>query len=457
MIKNRLQLIENGSNNLFKKLRNDACDIFESALNSVDPKQAVYNALKLEKNVLLFEKGYIDLNAINQIFVIGGGKAGGMMSLAIEELLGDHITSGIVNVLEGTSHEMFPNHITLNEASHPIPSQSGINGVKMMLELTTGLKENDLIITLISGGGSALMPLPAHGIKLEDIQEITNKLLKAGANINELNSVRKHLSSFKGGQLARHCYPAQVLSLILSDVINDPLDTIASGPTVPDDSSYENAFQVLENYGIYKKAPKQVKQRIEKGLIGAIPENPKKDDPIFERVYNILIANNLKAAQAAKRKAEELSYNSKILSTSIEGEARQVATQITEIINEISLDNYPQKKPLAFILGGETTVTVKGSGIGGRNQELVLAALLDLSCNTCLLATLGTDGIDGPTAAAGALVDGASLNRAKNLFLDPDQYLENNDSYNFFYKIKDNIITGPTGTNVNDLILLLVT
>ena len=448
--------MENGSSDIFRGLRSDACDIFEAALIAVDPEQSIYNALRLDGDVLWFEGDSIDLSKVDRVFVVGGGKAGGLMAKAVESLLGERIESGIVNVLEGTEDVISLTRVHLNGAHHPVPSQSGVEGVKKMLELTQGVTENDLVITLISGGGSALMPLPVEEIGLRGLQDVTGRLLRAGASINELNSVRKHLSTFKGGQLARHCYPAQVLSLILSDVIGDPSDTIASGPTAPDDSSYKDALGVLEKYGLFEDLPENVKSRIMAGVRGELPETPKKGDPVFERVHNILVANNPIAAEKAKEKAEELGYNSMILSTSIEGEARQVGTGFADMAKDVAINARPLGKPAAIILGGETTVTVKGSGIGGRNQELALGAALSLDCGSCLIATLGTDGIDGPTAAAGAFVDGSTLKRASRKGLDPNKYLDDNDSYTFFNNIGDAVITGPTGTNVNDLSLILV-
>jgi glycerate 2-kinase len=455
VISNRVELVENGSDAVFRGLRSDACDIFEAALRAVNPEQAIYNALILEENVLCFEGDSIDLSKINRIYVIGGGKAGGLMAKASETLLGDRITSGVVNVLEGTEKAVSLKHVSLNGSSHPVPSPSGVDGVQRMLELTDDLGDDDLVITLISGGGSALMPLPATGISLNDIQNITGQLLRAGATINELNAVRKHLSAFKGGQLARHCYPARVLSLILSDVISDPLDVIASGPTAPDTSTFADALDILKKYELYEEVPDSIKTRIEDGVEGTLPDTPKKDDPVFNRVSNVLIANNVIAAKAAKQKAMELRYNSTILSTQIEGEARLVGGMLADIAKEVVHHDRPQEKPAAIIIGGETTVIVKGRGKGGRNQELALAASMKISGLSCLVASLGTDGIDGPTDAAGAFVDGDTLNRAEKKGLDPEEYLDKNDSYSFFHAIGDAVITGPTGTNANDLTLIL--
>ncbi len=456
MIKNRVQLVENGVEDVFRVLRSDACDILEAALLSVDPEQATYKALKLNENTLTFEGGSLDLSEVDRVFVIGGGKAGGLMAKAVEVLLGDRIMSGLVNVLEGTENADALDHVALNGASHPVPSQRGVDGVKKMLGMTSDLNRRDLVVVLISGGGSALMPLPVEGISLEDLQQITGKLLRAGATINELNAMRKHLSDFKGGQLARHCYPARVISLILSDVIGDPLDTIASGPTAPDGSTYSDALNVLQKYELWGNSPEGIKRRIREGVEGLLPDTPKKDDPVFRQVTNILIANNLIAANAARQRAEKLGYNTMILSTYIEGEATQVGAILAGVAKEMVYKNRPLKRPAAVIVGGETTVTVKGNGVGGRNQELALRASIEIDGLPCIVAALGTDGIDGPTVAAGAIVDGATLNRAKKVCLKPYEFLEKNDSYIFFKLLGDAIITGPTGTNVNDLSFILV-
>ena len=456
MIRNRIQLVGNGSCEVFRRLRSDACDILETALKAVDPEQAIYNALRLSDETLLFEGGSVDLSEIKRVFVIGGGKAGGLMAKAVEALLGDRIESGVVNVLEGTENAVSLKYIELNGAHHPVPSESGVKGVKRMLEITKGLGEDDLVITLISGGGSALMPYPAEEVSLDDLQVITGRLLRAGATINELNAVRKHLSAFKGGQLARHCSPARMVSLILSDVIGDPLDIIASGPTAPDSSSFGDAKCVLEKYDLWDDTSENIKARISGGVKGNVPDTPKKDDPVFSKVSNILIANNAIAAGAANAKAVELGYDSLVLSTFIEGEARLVGEILSGIAKEIITRDRPLSKPAALIIGGETTVNVKRDGVGGRNQELALGASLKIDGLCCLVAALGTDGVDGPTESAGAIVDGYTVRRSCELGLDAAKYLSENDSYHYFKELGDCIITGPTGTNVNDLSLILV-
>lgn len=456
MIKNKDILIGNSKDEVLRRLRHDACAILDNALSAVDPKEAVLNALSLNGDLLSYEGGSVDLSKTKKIIVVGGGKAGGLMVKAVEVLLGGRITSGLVNVLKGSEDSMKTGRVALKGASHPIPGNEGIRGVDGMLDLTNGLTKNDLVITLISGGGSALMPYPVSGITLKDIQELTSILLKAGANINELNVVRKHISGFKGGQFARHACPARMISLILSDVIGDPLDTIASGPTSPDESTFTEARDVLVRYGLLDTVPENVLSRINGGMNGIYPETPKPTDPIFENVSNLVIANNYMAASAAFSVSEGLGYNSMILSTHIEGEARHVGKMLAGIVREENSRGLPIPTPAAIIVGGETTVTVKGEGKGGRNQEVALGAIHKMNGLRGVIATFGTDGIDGPTDAAGAIVDGKSLHRALELGLNPKEFLEGNDSYSFFKSMKDLIITGPTGTNVNDLTVLLV-
>jgi len=454
LIKNRVQLVENGG--VYRQLRADVCDILEAALKAVDPEQSIFNALRLDGETLLYEGGQIDLSEVDRVFVIGGGKAGGLMAKAVEVLLSERITIGYINVLKGTENAVSLKKIKLNGAQHPTPSGDGVAGVEKMLQITENLKENDLVITLISGGGSSLMPLPAEGISLGDLQSATGSLLRTGATINELNAVRKHLSGFKGGLLARHCYPARILSLILSDVIGDPLDTIASGPTAPDSTTYSDALNILQKYDLLGDASISVKKRISDGVAGAIPETPKEDDPVFRRVTNLVIANNSIAAEAAKRKSLELGYNFMILSTYVEGEARVVGSALAGVAKEVLYKDRPLVKPASIVVGGETTVTVKGKGKGGRNQELALGASMKISGLSCVVAALGTDGIDGPSVAAGAIVDGETIPKATEKGIDPLAYLAENDSYSFFDKLGDCIITGPTGTNVNDLTVILI-
>jgi glycerate-2-kinase len=300
------------------------------------------------------------------------------------------------------------------------------------------------------------MPCPAEGVSLDALQAVTRALLKRGATINDLNAVRKHLDAFKGGQLAKRCQPAEVLSLILSDVVGDPLDTIASGPTAPDSTTWADALNTLKKYDVWETAPNSIRDRIERGLAGKITDTPKESDVAFSRVNNVVVANNSHAAEAASRKARDLGYDSMILSTMVEGEARHVGSVYAGIAREITEKGRPIKPPVAIIIGGETTVDVKGSGKGGRNQEVALGAARRISTTPSLIASVATDGVDGPTDAAGALVDGTTLKKSNKLGLSIDESLAENDAYHFFERLGDLLKTGPTGTNVNDIALILV-
>jgi len=457
LIKNYDKLIENGLTQKDRDARRIALDCILSALNAVNPKQAVFNTVKRRENLLVIGRYKFDLTEYRNIYVLGGGKASGLMAEAIEEILGDKITSGIINVLKGTEKMVKTKKIKINGATHPIPGEEGVNSTKAMLEIARKAGKDDLIIALISGGGSALMPCPADPVTLEDKKTVTNLLLKCGATINEINVVRKHLSEFKGGQLAKTAYPATLVNLIISDVVGDPLDIIASGPTVPDSSTFQDAYNVLKKYDLLNKIPENIKKRIQLGLSGKIDETPKPGDKIFRNVHNILIASNRTACVAAVKKARELGINSMLLSTYIEGEARHVGAVLAGLAKEIHNYDTPIKKPAVIVCGGETTVTVVGNGKGGRNQELALGSALKISgLNGIVIASVGTDGKDGTSDAAGAIVDGQTLKRAQKLGLDATKYLANNNSYMFFKKLGDAIFTGTTGTNVNDLIIIVV-
>ncbi len=443
---------------VYTKLRRDALAILGSALDAVDPKRAILSKVKVRGACaqLSVEGKTYDLKQIKRIFLIGGGKAGGAMAEAVEQLLGDRLTSGVVNVLKGTDSRYRVSRVKLVGASHPVPDESGVHGVKEMLEAVNGLTQEDLVIVVISGGGSSIMPCPADGVTLDDLQAITGKLLKHGATINDLNAVRKHLDAFKGGQLAERCRPAQVLSLILSDVIDDPLDTIASGPTAPDSTTWRDAEGVLKKYEVWNEAPDSIRRRIQEGVAGRIPDTPKADSPVFARILNVVVANNSQAAEAASAMATELGYTSMVLSTMIEGEARHIGTVYAGIAREVAERNQPIITPAAIIIGGETTVEVHGSGKGGRNQEVALSAARKIVGLPCLVASLATDGLDGPTDSAGGIVDGVTAIDVTRLNLSIDASLRENDAYNLLGKVNGLLMTGPTGTNVNDLALILV-
>jgi glycerate-2-kinase len=345
----------------------------------------------------------------------------------------------------------------LNPAGHPIPDEGSINGAKEMLRILSKADERDLVIVLISGGGSALMEYPMEGITLEDLREMNRLLVLSGADIREINTVRKHVSRVKGGRLAEAAYPARVVSLIISDVIGDPLDTIASGPTAPDETTFQDAWEVLRNYSLVEKMPQSVIKVIKDGMEGRIPETPKPGDPIFENVTNMIVANNLKAVQTAEGVLRSLGYNTLVLGSRVQGEARHIGKMLAGLASSIKNEGIPLSPPAALLMGGETTVTVTGDGVGGRNQELVLGAVRQIAgLDGVVVASIGTDGIDGSSEAAGAICDGHTLERALREGLKPEEYLKNNDSYSFFSWLGDAIITGPTLTNVMDLMGVVV-
>jgi glycerate 2-kinase len=454
-IENKEQLVKNGVTQLNRKARLLALKSLEYALNAVDPKQLMKSKLLL-KNSLLKVNGYsFDLKNFKNVFVIGGGKASGSMAEALEQILGQYITKGLVNIPHGSEHKM--EIMKFQEASHPIPDKSGVEGACRMLEIAEQARKEDLVICLISGGGSSLMPLPRGGITINDKRELTNMLLKCVATINEINTVRKHVSDFKGGWLAKKAYPATVLNLILSDVVGDPLGFIASGPTVPDSTTFSDAIKVLKKYRLWDKASASIKKVLSDGRKGLIPETPKANDKAFKKVYSVIIGNNRFASLAVCEQLGSAGLSTLLLTSTLEGEARDVGVVLASIAREVALSGNPVPKPAGIIVGGETTVTVTGKGLGGRTQEISLAAALKMGgMDGVVVASLSTDGVDGPTDAAGAIVDGKTMSRAAEMDLNPEEFLAENDSYNFFSKLGDVIFTGPTGTNVNDVSVIVV-
>ena len=375
------------------------------------------------------------------------------MAPALERTLADRISGGLVNVPKGTIMEK-PERIELVKADHPIPTESGRRGVLRMLELLKGLNQKDLVICLISGGGSALMPLPAGDIGLNELQKTTQLLLRSGANIQEINAVRKHLSAIKGGQLTRIAYPARIVSMIISDVVGDRLDTIASGPTYPDSTTYADALNVLGQHGLTDKVPQKILARLRAGAEGKIPETPKPGDECFKHAYFRIIASNIDALRAAAEVGKAHHFNPRILTTEMQGKAREVGKWLAK---EAKMCKEAALRPAVLLSGGETTVTVTGKGMGGQNQELVLGAVEEIArLENVALASFSTDGVDGPTDAAGAIADSFTLERAQRLDLNPLTYLEENNSYSFFKELKDLIITEPTGTNVMDVAIACI-
>jgi glycerate-2-kinase len=454
-VKNKEQLVKNGLTGLDKKARRLAIGCLESAVNSVDPYRIVKSRVRLKDSVLNVDQHVFDLKKFRNIYVVGGGKASGSMALALEQILDNRITRGLVNVPKGNMNKT--EIISLHEASHPIPDESGVTGTRGMLRIAEGADEDDLIICLISGGGSSLMPLPRGKISITDKRKLTDALLKSGATINEINTVRKHVSDFKGGWLAKKAYPATILNLILSDVVGDPLDFIASGPAVPDSTTFNDAVKVLEKYDLWGTAASSIRQVLTDGQEGLIPETPKAGDEAFEKTHNVIVGNNRSASLAAREWLRKAGVNTLLLTATLEGEAREAGIILATIAREVSASENPARRPAGIVAGGETTVTVTGKGLGGRNQEIPLAASTKLSdLNGAVIASLTTDGVDGPTDAAGAVADGKTLTRAAESGLMPEQFLSENDSYHFFEELGDLMFTGPTGTNVNDVSVIIV-
>ncbi|WP_299978714.1 glycerate kinase [Desulfobacula sp.] len=444
-------------NSLLQKMRQDAVDIFNEGLGAVDPKICVHRCCRLKNNVLKVNNKAYNLDKFERIIVLGAGKAGASMACAVEEILQDRITAGIVIVKYNHIENL--KRIAIVEAGHPVPDTNGVAGAEKLLKMARQADDKTLVICLISGGGSALMTLPAHGITLENKQKTTKILLGCGATIHEINTIRKHLSRIKGGLLAQTVYPAPMICLVLSDVVGNDLDIIASGPAVADKGTFGQCLEIIETYGIKDHLPKTVLQHFKKGSKNLIPETLKQGDPVFENVFHTTIASNINALLSAEKKARQLGYHTQILSSMIEGETTDVADVHTAIAREILATGHPLKPPACILSGGETTVTIKGKGKGkgGRNQEFALASAIRIKdLEHIVILSAGTDGTDGPTDAAGAVADHTTIQRAVALDLKPELFLEENNAYPFFDRISDLFKTGATNTNVMDLRIMLI-
>jgi glycerate 2-kinase len=425
-------------------LRESARSIFDAALAAGDVRPLVTRAL-----------AEVAKPAHGRVLVVGAGKASGAMAAAVEQAWGDRITEGVVAVKDG--YTVPTRRVRLLEAGHPVPDERGAAAARQIRALAESAAADDVVLVLVSGGGSALTPAPVPPITLGDKQAMTRLLLAAGATINQLNAIRKHCSLLKGGQLARAATPARVEALLLSDVVGDPLDVIASGPTTPDASTFAEALDVLDRFALRERAPQPIVQRLEQGARGELPETPKPGDPLFARVRNTVIGNNALVVEAAAARARELGFTPHVLTRSLEGEAREMARQFVEMARALRAGRGPVAPPACVIAGGETTVTVRGRGKGGRCQEFALAAALDMEgLRDVVMLAAGTDGTDGPTEAAGAVVDGESAARARARGADPAASLAENDSHDLLAGIGDLVTTGPTHTNLLDLYLALV-
>jgi glycerate 2-kinase len=435
-------------------------DIWHAALRSADPYTAMFRSLRVEGGRILVAGAAYEVHAFQRIVVVGAGKAAARMALAAEDLLGARISEGLVVVKHG--HTVPLRTIRQVEAAHPVPSEEGVEGTRRILEMVQHADAKTLVIFLLSGGASALFVAPVDGVSLKEKQEVTSLLLRAGASIGELNAVRKHLSSVKGGRFAKAACPAQVVTLILSDVIGDPLDVIASGPTAQDTTTYADALAVIAKYGLQGAVPSRVLSFLERGANGQEPETVKSGDSCLHKTRNVLIGGNMLARSAAKERARQSGYVPEVITAGLQGEAREAARLLAQA-GIRARDALRPGERRCLLSGGETTVTVRGNGRGGRNQELALAFALAVDgIEGISLLSAGTDGTDGPTEAAGAIVDGSTARAARRLGIHPETYLGNNDSYEFFSKLdrltgeQHHVITGPTGTNVMDIQVMLI-
>jgi hydroxypyruvate reductase len=436
-------------------MRRDAEAIFRAALDAASPRDAVMRMIRRQGDALTVAKREYWLNTFENVYVLGAGKASAAMAQAVETLVGPRIRAGLINVKDG--HTAPLERIELNECGHPVPDARGEQGARRILEMAEKAGDRDLVVCVISGGASALLPLPAEGVTLEEKQAATRLLLACGATIHEINAVRKHISRVKGGQLSRAAYPATVLTLLLSDVIGDDLDVIGSGPTAPDRSTFADAKAILEKYGIFGKAPAAVRARIAAGVAGAVPETPKPGAKDLKKTFNVVVGSNRRALTACMNKARALGYRTMVLSSFVEGEAREAAKLHAAVAKEILAAKRPLVPPACVISGGETTVTIRGKGLGGRNLEFALAAAIELEGHgPAAILSGGTDGNDGPTDAAGAVCDDQTAANARELGLDPRKFLAENDSYRFFERAGGLVKTGPTNTNVMDVCVVLV-
>jgi len=436
-------------------LRADLDEVIQAALAAVAPEPCLRRAVRFDGDILRVREERIDLSQIERTVVVGMGKASARMAAYLEDLLGSRISEGLV--VTATGYAVPTKRVTVVEGAHPVPDARCVAAAKGILDLVDGADENDLVIVLISGGGSALLTLPVPGIELADVISTNRILLRSGATIEQINTVRKHLSQVKGGQLAQRAFPAQTLALVLSDVPGDSLTAIASGPTVADPTTFQQAERILHRYRLWDKVPESVRRRIRTGARGELAETPKPASGSFKRVKTTIIGSGSVAAQAALERGMSLGYRTLLLTTTLEGEARVVGSTLAAVAREAVASGRPVEPPALIVAAGETTVTVRGKGKGGRNQELVLSAALEIEeVPRVVIGSLGTDGRDGPTDAAGAAVDGGAVRRMRDLGISPEDCLAQNDAYRALAATGDLIVTGPTGTNVADLCFVMV-
>ncbi len=436
-------------------LKKSATAIFEAGVRAVAPDACIKKQVRISSTRLWVGNIDLNLDQIRHVYVAGAGKASAAMAREVEQILGSRIHDGVVVTKYG--HGLPLKHCRVMEAGHPVPDSAGVAGASALLDMVSEAGPDDLIVCLISGGASALTPAPADGLSLADKQDTTRQLLGCGATIHEINTIRKHLSKIKGGQVCAAANEARVVSLILSDVIGDDLDIIGSGMTAPDTGHFRDCRAILQRHGIWDSVSEPVRNHIRAGMDGRIPDTPKPGDPIFSRVTNQVVGSLSDALSAAAIEAENQGFTPLVLSSMIQGEAKEAAKVLCAVAREARRSGRPAKPPVCLLCGGETTVTIKGNGTGGRNMELALAGALALQGTFgIMLLSAGTDGTDGPTDAAGAFADENTVSRAKALGLSAEKHLNENNAYPFFKALDDLLITGPTRTNVMDMQILLI-
>ena len=458
-VKNFNKLLANASTKTIRKMRKDVMLALDNAVEAVKPFNLLKRKVKLDtrNETLLIQGLKLRLTRYERIVVIAFGKASIQMTSFVTNLLRDYYVEGITVTPHGTAGFKEINGVAVVEASHPVPDRMSVEAAEKVVELAGTCDERTLVFVLISGGGSALLAMPVEDVSLQDKIKTTEELLKAGASIHEINTIRKHLSAVKGGRLAFYLRKSRTISLIISDVVGDDVSVIASGPTSPDDSTYRDALNILRKYNLVERVPENVVRHLKRGVDGVVPETPKPGDVVFENVSNVVIGGVYDACRAASLHMRRRGYRVIILSTHLVGEAREVGKVISGIAATSCKIGYPTGKPAAFVFGGETTVTVRGNGVGGRNQELALSVAMRIhNLKNVVFASIGTDGVDGPTEAAGALSDSTTLAKARGMGMDAENYLLQNDSNTFFTKLGDVILTGHTGTNVGDVCILAI-
>lgn len=426
--------------------RDLALECIEAGIDAAHPRRVVRSSVSLDGNRLTIEDATYDLGDYEEVLVVGGGKATGTVATALADILGDRLTGGAIVTDEPIS---IPG-VETYEGGHPVPNEEGVGGAERTLEIAESAGEETLVLAAITGGGSALMTAPAEGIGLADVRTVTDAMLEAGMEIHDINAVRKHLSAIKGGNLARAAAPATVATLVFSDVVGNDLSVIASGPTAPDDSTYGDALEALDRHGV--EAPEAVRSRLESGAAGDLPETPDDSDPAFETVRTYVLADGMTALAAAREVAAEAGYGTVVLSSRLRGEAREAAKVHAGVAEECHATGTPIEPPAVVLSGGELTVTVRGDGSGGPSTEFALASALELGEGDTTVAAVDTDGIDGHADAAGGVVDADTVE-------DPSvarEALENSDAERYLRERNAAIVTGPTGTNVNDLRVVVV-